>query len=204
MEQQLTKYEQKQLRKQEKQEMRTQKQKRKQFAKWLIIILLVGILAAGLFFLLTREQTKRTDFSISVPTQGASHVSTGTTVNYQSNPPTSGNHWGTPLKDGLYDKEKPDEAIVHSMEHGRVWVSFKPSIPEETKQELIELLKNQPAVILTPRSQNDTDIALAAWGRLDAFNLEGALDKQRILDFIQNYLHKGPEYIPGPSGGSEY
>ena len=48
---------------------------------------------------------------------------------------------------------------------------------------------------------NDTDIALAAWGRLDKFNLENNnfnkdnlnQIKQRIKDFILRYENKGPE-----------
>jgi hypothetical protein len=48
---------------------------------------------------------------------------------------------------------------------------------------------------------NDTDIALAAWCRLDKFNLENNnfnkdnlnQIKQRIKDFILRYENKGPE-----------
>ena len=130
----------------------------------------------------------------------------GTRVQYQSNPPTSGNHWPVPLSDGIYDKEKPDEAAVHGMEHGKVWISYKPSIPDQTKKALEELLKRYSGTILTVRSANDTDIALAAWNRLDAFDLnpDGTFNEQRIIDFINRWRNKGPEFIPGMGGGKTY
>ena len=57
-------------------------------------------------------------------------------------------------------------------------------------------------VIITPREANETDIALAAWGRLDTFNLDGkALPVERITDFIKRYANQGPEKVPQASGG---
>lgn len=206
MQDELTKYEKKRLKKEEKQEQKTTLLKKKRVVKWLILTVIAALIIGALYLVFTKEgdSTPRIDFSTVKPSEGQSHVSEGTRVTYQSNPPTSGNHWGTPLKEGIYEEEKPDEAVVHSMEHGRVWISYKPSISDELKNELVDLLKNKSAIILTPREANDTDIALAAWGRLDTFNVEENLDTKRILDFIKTYLHQGPEFIPGNAGGSEY
>ena len=52
-------------------------------------------------------------------------------------------------------------------------------------------------MVVTSRALNDTDIALAAWGRLDAFNLaDGVLDEVRVKDFITRYVNRGPERVP--------
>lgn len=206
MQDELTKYERKQLKKEEKQDRRESLAKKKQIVKWLIPAIIIGLIIGALYLILTKESdnTSTVDFSIMQPSEGQAHVSQNSRVTYQSNPPTSGDHWGTPLRDGIYDEEKPDEAVVHSMEHGRVWISYKPSISDELKNELLELLKSRSAIIVTPREANDTDIALAAWEHLDAFDVEETLDTKRILDFIKTYLHKGPEFIPGNAGGSEY
>jgi len=145
-----------------------------------------------------------TDHSQAVLFEGASHVPDGTRVSYQSNPPTSGNHWSVPLRDGTYDTEKPDEAVVHSLEHGRVWVSYRPDIAQEAISQIKQAVGSTPQVILTPRQENDTDIALVAWTRLDAFNLndQGEVDAKRITDFINRYRNKGPEYIPQNTGST--
>ena len=58
-------------------------------------------------------------------------------------------------------------------------------------------------MVVTKRALNDTDIALAAWRRLDAFDLvDGVLDEQRVKDFITRFANQGPERIsPGAHGG---
>ncbi|MBI2453043.1 MAG: DUF3105 domain-containing protein [Parcubacteria group bacterium] len=207
-EQPLTKYERKQLRRQEKEGRRMQEQKKNQWMKWLSLTLGAGVLLTAVFFVINSRQNPSSkqnppaDLSRAMPDEGSAHVPEGTDVTHQSNPPTSGNHWPIPLFPKVYDVEKPDEAIIHSLEHGRVWISYKPSIPEETKQELTKLLQGRPGVILTPRAANDTDIALAAWGRLDTFDIsqDGTIQEDRILNFVNRYLNKGPEYVPAMDG----
>lgn len=205
----LTRKERRALKRAEKQEKRGQEKSKRGAKK--IVLFTLGVLviagAAGAFFLFAPErQAPRPDFSQTIPDEGRSHTDEGTRVEYQSNPPTSGNHWGEPLADGIYDTEKPDEAVVHSLEHGRVWISYKPSIPEQTKKSLEELLKKYNGTVLTPRSANDTDIALATWNRLDTFNLnpDGTFDESRITDFINRWRNKGPEFVPGHGGGKTY
>ena len=131
----------------------------------------------------------------------AEHVPRPTAVeDYNSNPPTSGKHWsdsGAPASRGVHEEELPDEVMVHNLEHGEVWISYKPNIPDNIKEELRKITRENRKVVLTPRSRNDADIALAAWGRLDKFNLDSKpLDRQRLEDFIKRYINKGPELIP--------
>jgi len=209
VERQLTRKERKALRRAEKETVRAQQQTKAGRKK--IIFLLGGILivGGGIYLLLqlpSQDDSFGPDLSQGITYEGANHITQGESVSYQSNPPTSGSHWSGPLRAGIYDTEKPDEAIMHSLEHGRVWVSYKPSIPEETKQALEELLRGDSLVILTPRSENDTDIALSAWTRLDTFDLaeDGTLDENRIFDFTRRYRNKGPESVPGSRGASRY
>jgi len=166
-ERRLTKKEKRVLRRSEKETVRSQQQTKKGTKKiifWVAGILVIG----GGIYLLSQLPSKDSspaaagpDLSQSVTFEGANHVGEGESILYQSNPPTSGSHWFTPLRTGVYETEKPDGAIIHSLEHGKVWVSYRPSIPEETKQALKELLKGDSQVILTPRSKNDTDIGLS-------------------------------------------
>ncbi|MDO8470863.1 MAG: DUF3105 domain-containing protein [bacterium] len=207
-EQLLTRYERKQLKRQEKQGQQENVEKAKalkRIAVWTILALFIGGTGYGVSRTIFSQKPTSSDLSQAIPFEGQTHVSEGTPVEYRSNPPTSGNHWPDPLKDGLYDVQKPDEAAVHSLEHGRIWISYKPSISAPAIQALNELLSGQQAVIFTPREKNDTDIALAAWMRLDTFNLspEGSVDTERILTFIKNYRGKGPENIPMQGGGGK-
>ena len=52
-------------------------------------------------------------------------------VTYNSVPPTSGDHWSTPVRCGFYNQPVPDELIVHNMEHSNVIVSYNLPDPSD-------------------------------------------------------------------------
>ena len=59
------------------------------------------------------------------PIQGREHIPLDAPhLPYNSNPPTSGPHYESPVPWGVYDHELPDEQLVHNLEHGGVWVSY--------------------------------------------------------------------------------
>lgn len=55
---------------------------------------------------------------------GRGHVQIGENVDYNSNPPTSGKHYEEWIRAGVYDEEKDDRNLVHSLEHGYVILSY--------------------------------------------------------------------------------
>ena len=204
MEEELTKKERKDLKREERRAGQSRDRKVRKVRKlvaWIASIVLVVVVGWFGIQVLTPESLGE-DYSRAMPNEGATHVEEGTRVEYQSNPPTSGNHWPTPLRSGAYDTEKPDEGAVHGLEHGRIWITYKPDIGEEAISALLGAMKGQFGVIINPRAANDTDIALAAWMRLDTFDIpeDGVLDTKRILDFTQRYRNKGPEYVPQMTG----
>ena len=72
-------------------------------------------------------------------------MSSGTSVEYQTNPPTSGDHLAQAENWGVYDKEIDDKAGVHSMEHGGIWISYK-DIDDESKKVLEEIGKSNSVI----------------------------------------------------------
>lgn len=171
------------------------KTKFKKISKWVLVYLVVAGLVYGAFYFYRRFNPPSPDFSQAFPILDRSHVQQGTAVlDYNSNPPTSGKHWPEPTSRGVHDEEIPDEVLVHNLEHGEVWVSYRTGLPPEVIGELKNITGSFSKVVLTPRSKNDTDIALAAWGRLDQFNLP--FDKERVEGFIKRYRNKGPELVP--------
>jgi len=200
MEELLSKKERKELKRQERRDGQARERrmgKTKKFAIWAIVLGII-VMVGWFGIQAITPAPLGTDYSKAIPFEATGHVQEGTSVAYQSNPPTSGNHWSTPLRDGIYDTEKPDEGAVHGLEHGRIWITYKPGIGQEAIAALKDALKGQFGIIMNPRAANDTDIALAAWTRLDTFNLseDGTIDAKRIRDFIQRYRNKGPEYVP--------
>ncbi|MBI2670177.1 MAG: DUF3105 domain-containing protein [Candidatus Yanofskybacteria bacterium] len=170
----------------------------KKISYWLIGL---AIVIGGGWLIVRAGTPKGQDYSQAISILGRNHVSDGMVGSYNSNPPTSGDHYAVAAPARFYDRELPDEQLVHNLEHGHVWITYKPDLSSE----VIDILKDFAGgnIIVTLRSKNDTDIALAAWGRLDKFNVEaGSIDQQRIKDFISRYQNLGPERINAPRGHS--
>jgi len=164
----------------------------KKASYWLIALLI--LLGIG-WLLVARSSPKGPDLSVQVEDIGRQHIQDGGTFSeYSSNPPTSGPHYSNPAVAKFYKQELPDGQMIHNLEHGNIWISFNPEISEENVKKLKRLSAGN--VIVTPRPSNDTDVAVAAWERLDKFNIENdILDTQRIRDFILRYQNQGPEKI---------
>jgi len=176
----------------------------KKIRNWSIFIVAIVLLIWAGFALMQGNVPEGKDFSRSIPLMEAEHVSVNSQLpEYNSNPPTSGPHYSTPARPGFRENIIEDGHLIHSMEHGLIWISYHPRIGGESEK-LLEI--NSPWTVITQREANNEDIAIASWGRLDTFNLEdGTIDSddlQRINDFILRYSNKGPEKIPaGRHGG---
>jgi len=55
---------------------------------------------------------------------GRKHIPIGEKVEYNSNPPTSGPHFEDWVRAGIYESEKDDRNLVHSLEHGYIIMSY--------------------------------------------------------------------------------
>ena len=169
--------------------------------KYFIIVAVLAAAGYGAYFLLRNSAPKGEDFSSAVTLMEAIHIAVGSQLpEYTSNPPTSGPHYSQTARSGFREEQIPDQHIIHNLEHGDVWISFHPRVSEQIKEELKQFAAAK--VIITPREANDTDIALASWGRLDKFNIENnKFPVRRVSDFIKRHSNQGPEKIPGASGG---
>jgi hypothetical protein len=131
---------------------------------------------------------------IAYPDQGRDHIGLSDRhLPYDSNPPTSGWHYASPAAWGVYSQPLPDEQVVHNLEHGGIWISYRD--PDAQVVEKLEALMQRfpTKLIITPRPKNDSQIALAAWGHL--LKLE-RYDEGPILAFIRTYINRGPEDVP--------
>ena len=208
-EQQLTKKEYYELRRQGKeldQERHARTRGAKKFLVRGVILIIVLGLGYGVYLLSKSSEPEGEDFSRAVPVlSDRNHIPVGAepAVAYNSNPPTSGQHYDTPARPGFRESIIADGHLIHSLEHGLIWVSYHPRIGAEAEK--LRDITGSTTVVVS-REANDTDIAVASWGRLDTFDLgDGVIDDddlQRISDFVKRYSNKGPERIPpGQHGG---
>jgi len=89
--------------------------------------------------------------------------------NYETNPPTSGNHVEPPYQqaDGAYSEEPKEIDVVHSLEHGRLEIQYSPDLPEKAQLELIGLYDTMyGATLLFPNSKMPYEVAATTWTNL--------------------------------------
>jgi hypothetical protein len=109
-------------------------------------------------------------------------------INYDQTPPVGGAHSGVWQNCGIYDQPVPLEYAVHSLEHGAVWVAYKPDLVEADVNKLRELVKGKPLTLLAPYQFGvlNEPVVATAWGvRL---KLKDANDP-RLPRFIAKYIN---------------
>ncbi|OGE82497.1 MAG: hypothetical protein A3B10_00275 [Candidatus Doudnabacteria bacterium RIFCSPLOWO2_01_FULL_44_21] len=161
------------------------------------IIVILAVLGLG-FWLFSTSNSQQQPENLPGQTledQGQLHIDQGSFDHpaYNSNPPTSGWHWPQAAEWGIYKATQPDEQLIHNLEHGGVWIAYKPgSVDEQTVNLLQDFAKRYRKVIVEPREANDAAIALAAWTHLDKLD---QYDESQILRFIASYYDRGPEKV---------
>src|SRR3989338_5338229 len=106
--------------------------------QWLKRISIWGgsvVIVGGLTYLFvgSAQKTEENRPGEPFPIQGRDHIAVGAQHEpYRSNPPTSGSHYAQPADWGVYEQELPDEQLIHNLEHGGIWISYK-DIDQDTK-----------------------------------------------------------------------
>src|SRR3990167_9717236 len=136
------------------------------FNKIAIGIVTLLIIGAVAFVLLAPKKSPESNLlGEQIADQGRDHIAPGSSHNpYNSNPPTSGPHWEKQSDCKVYDEPVTDEASIHSLEHGAVWITYKDKADKELVGQMKSVVEKDPTkVLLSPRPENDSKIALASW-----------------------------------------
>lgn len=174
-----------------------------------VVVLVIAFVAAiaGLIFLSSNNEKSTVSelgefIAAPVAPNDRLHIEKGKEhIAYTSNPPTSGPHYnGTvnavgigPIECKTYTEEVEDEAVLHNLEHGVVWVSYKDKNDKDLAAKLSAITEDFTKVVLSPRAANDSKIALASWTRLLKLD---SFDEQKIRDFIK--LYRSSKEAPEP------
>jgi len=147
------------------------------------------------------EQTgkeEKTLFELGIetfPDEGHAQVPVGTVVAYNTDPPTSGNHYPVPWPGGFYTTPIAAGFLVHSLEHGGVVIYYDSAhIAPGDLQRLQGLAADHPGtfsqVVAVPRTDETHPVILTAWTHCLRLTL---YDPVRIDDFLALLLGNGPE-----------
>ncbi|MFI5837569.1 DUF3105 domain-containing protein [Micromonospora sp. NPDC051300] len=106
------------------------------------------------------------------------------TLKYEQSPPVGGPHnqaWQNCMGD-VYDAPIANEHAVHSLEHGTVWITYRPDLPADQVAKLKSKVQGKEKLMLSPYEGLDKPISLQAWG----FQLKvDNADDGRIDEFIK-------------------
>ena len=105
-------------------------------------------------------------------------------IKYTITPPVGGPHnpvWQNCMGD-VYDAPIANEHAVHSLEHGTVWITYRPDLPADQVAKLKAKVQGKEKLMLSPYEGLDKPISLQAWG----FQLKvDNADDSRIDEFIK-------------------
>jgi hypothetical protein len=105
------------------------------------------------------------EYVMPAPKGGNMHVnSLDAKIKWVTDPPSGGQHYGTPAPFNFYDEIVNPRVVVHNLEHGAVVIWYGPKISAQTKDKLRRFYQSSPVgVVATPYAGFGTKIALAAW-----------------------------------------
>ena len=151
-----------------------------------------------------------------IPVTSAQHVATCAPVQYTTNPPSGGDHWGVWAKYKRFESEVPREMYVHNLEHGAVVLAYRcPSSGCEEVKAVLDEVRAEAAsdpkclmvpggpearLVMTPDSALNTPVAAAAWG---ATYTATCLDKASLARFVADHYGKGPEDLCSITGAAD-
>ncbi len=120
---------------------------------------------------------------------GPANQHTQADVDYEQNPPVGGEHNPVWQNCGYYSEPISDENAVHSLEHGAVWITYSPDLPQDEVELLRDTAESQTFVLVSPREGLPSPVVASAWGKQLA--LESAEDPA-LEQFIGAY-RQGPD-----------
>jgi hypothetical protein len=107
-------------------------------------------------------------------------------LHYVQTPPMGGAHSPVPLNCGVYPTPVPNENAVHSLEHGAVWLTYRPGVDPAP---LTALTSIDPSyTLVSPFPGQPSAVSATAWGV--QLRVASPTDPQ-LRAFVQEYVGNG-------------
>jgi Protein of unknown function (DUF3105) len=116
-------------------------------------------------------------------------------VVYPQTPPVGGKHSATWQNCGVYSAPVRNENAVHSLEHGAMWITYRPDLPASEIATIVKDTSGEPYALVSPYPGLPSPIVASAWGV--QLKLNSANDP-RLKSFVATY--KSGSRAPEPGG----
>lgn len=163
------------------------------------LIGIIAVLVVGFFVLVyVQKGHSQPRPGVAYADLGRTHGATGQELNTGDQPPTSGEHNAQEMPWQVYTGEIPDTRAIHNLEHGGIYVSYRPDLSSDQVAKLQALFfapysdaNFKPSkVIMAPRSENKEPIVLSSWLRSETFN---AFDANEMMQYYLRNVGISPE-----------
>lgn len=153
----------------------------------------IGIIALGyILYLSLRGPSSITDL---VQHYGEERGHDNSIVYEGDLPPVGGLHSEVWQNCGIYDEVIDAANAVHSMEHGTVWVTYQPDLPEKDIKTLQNKVRGEPYLLLSPFPGQKSPVVLTAW--------EIQLELDSVKDGrLQTFINRYPQGVTTPERGA--
>ncbi|MGB3681034.1 MAG: DUF3105 domain-containing protein [Rubrobacteraceae bacterium] len=111
------------------------------------------------------------------------------TVGYAQTPPVGGNHNPVWQNCGFYSEPIRNENAVHSLEHGAVWITYRPGLAQEQVDQIQQLASDNSYVLASPYPDLPAPVVASAWGK--QLQLDSA-DASSLKRFVSAFA-QGPQ-----------
>jgi hypothetical protein len=93
------------------------------------------------------------------------HTHVQTTVKYDTSPPIGGNHspYWADCSGTVYAAAIANENAVHMLEHGAIWITYRPGLPAAQLAILTQIVSGVDRMALSPYPGLKTNVSLQAW-----------------------------------------
>jgi len=116
-------------------------------------------------------------------------------VSYPQTPPVGGQHSAVWQNCGIYISPVTNENAVHSLEHGAMWITYRPDLAVSQVDAIRSAVAGQPYALVSPYPGLPAPVVATVWGA--QLRLDSAGDP-RLQTFINAY--KSGSQAPEPRG----
>lgn len=107
-------------------------------------------------------------------------------ISYPVSPPVGGDHAPDLAGCRFYDTPVAISSAVHSLEHGAVWLTYRPDVRQDVETWVGDLMRMHPKLLISPLPSQRDSLVLTAWRaqlRFDALP-KGVAANRTVTDFL--------------------